>query len=72
MDFMPSLLPPYSAESNSRRPQSSTNLSEVNDDLAMVTYERGESSTSISFSTSTPSSVDAHHFHSFNPLVRRP
>lgn len=72
MDFTPSSLPPYSAESNSRRAQSSTNLSGVDDDLAMVTYETGESSTSISCSTSTPYSEDADDFRPVVSLVTRP
>lgn len=72
MDFTPSSVPPYPAESNSRRAQSSTNLSGVDDDLAMVAYEIGESSTSSSCATSTPYSEDAHDFRPIVSLVTRP
>ncbi|XP_031391631.1 U-box domain-containing protein 33-like isoform X2 [Punica granatum] len=67
MDFMPSSVPLYSEESNSRSSPSSTASSEVDDDLVMVTYERGESSGSIFVPASAPLSEDAHHFPPFNP-----
>ncbi|KAK4788359.1 hypothetical protein SAY86_019678 [Trapa natans] len=64
MDVMPlsSSLSPYSAEPNSRLPRTpSTGSSEVDDDLLMVTYERGEPSRTT-FTLSSSRQDDAHHF----------